>query len=268
MYIRMGRYYDALDIYDQIERTAASLQYVQLQINTLLATADLYRHLKSYDQAFDDAQRAFQISGKTGFRRLTAEAQQSMGLVQLARENYEDAEALFRESAKNGPDNVVLNEALVEVYLGTGRYAEAEKELNRASADSVGRADGAYRLQYYTQRGIARLGLNQFSDAVADFNSAIDEAEQMRTQVVGLKSTGFLDAGSFGGRVRPYRGMVEAFATLAVAGIPANATIGGNETDASHAAFHFAELPRSQPICKTRRVPHRRAAQTGPPIRP
>ena len=247
LYIGMGRYYDALDLYDKIQRTAA-LQDIQLQINTLLTTSDIYRHLKSYDQAFDDAQRALQISEKTGFRNLTATAQQDMGLVQLARENYDDAEALFRESARNWPGSPVLDDALVELYLATGRYANAENELGRASADVLAGAKPTYRLQYYTQRGIARLGLNRFPEAVADFNSAIKEAEELRTQVLGGKSTGFLDAGSFGGRVRPYRGMVEAFASLSISGLPVKAAIGENEVDTTHAAFHFAELTRGRSL--------------------
>lgn len=247
LYIQMGRYYDALDLYDKIQRTAA-LQDIRLQINTLLTTSAIYRHLKSYDQAFDDAQRALQISEKTGFRNMTATAQQDMGLVQLARENYEDAEELFRESAKNSPIRPVLDDALVELYLATIRYPEAEKELGRASADDLAGAEPTYRLQYYTQRGIARLGLNRFPDAITDFNSAIKEAEELRTQFLGGKSTGFLDAGSFGGRVRPYRGMVEAFASLAISGLPVKATIGENEVDATHAAFHFAELTRGRSL--------------------
>ena len=250
VYIRMGRYYDALDIYGQVEKSAASLLDIQLQINTLLTTADLYRRLKSYDQAYDDAQNALDLTRKTGFRDLAGTAQQTMGLVELARENYPEAERLFLESAKNEPDNHVLNEGLVEVYLGAGRYEEAEKELSRASDQILAGASSEYRLQYYTQRGIARLGLglNRYTDAIDDFNSAIREAEQLRTQVVGGKSAGFLDAGSFGGRVRPYRGMVEAFATLAALDIPVKAAIGENQTDAAHAAFHFAELSRGRSL--------------------
>jgi CHAT domain-containing protein/Tfp pilus assembly protein PilF len=249
VYTRMGRYYQALDVYNQVGKTAASLNDIQLQINTWLTTADLYRRLKSYDQAYEDAQQALQLIQKTGFRNLAAEAQQTMGLVELSRENYNQAEILFRESAKNGPDNALMNEGLVEVYLGTGRYDDAEKELGRVSAEALDRADSAYRLQYYTQRGIAQLELSRYTDAIDDFNSAIQQAEELRTQVQWTaKSSGFLDSGSFGGRVRPYRGMVEAFGRLAILGAPVKATIGTNETDASHAAFHFAELTRGRSL--------------------
>lgn len=248
VYTSMGRYYDALNLYDQIERSATSLQDIQLQINTLLTTADIYRHLKSYDQAFDDAEHALKLSLTTGFRNLTYQAQQIMALVQLGRHNYDEAESLIRQSATNDASNSIIHEGMVEVYLGTRRYADAEKELAHVTADNLAHADSAYRLQYYTQRGIARLGLGRLSDAIDDFNLAIRESEQMRFQFLGLKSTGFLDAGSFGGRVRPYRGMVEALALLALSGLPAKTTIGELNTDAATAAFHFAELARGRSL--------------------
>jgi CHAT domain-containing protein len=251
LYAKMGRYYDALSVNDEIQRTASSLQNTQLQIvNTLLSTADLYRRLKSYDQALDNAQQALRLSQANRFKMLAGEAQQTMGLVQLARGNYDDAASLFRESAKNDPSNTIINEGLVEVYLATNRYAEAEAELARVPQDELARADSSYRLQYYTQRGLARLGLTRIMEAVPDFDSAINEAEELRTQVLGGKSVGFLDAGSFGGRVRPYRGMVEAFGTLAVSGLPIKATIGEQETDAPSAAFHFAELTRGRSLAE------------------
>jgi CHAT domain-containing protein/tetratricopeptide (TPR) repeat protein len=248
LYTKMGRYYDALDVYEQIKRSSASLEDIQLQINTLLSTAELYRHLKSYDQAFADAQHALQLTQNTGFRNLMSEAQLTMALVRLAQENYEEAENLFQESAKNGPSNAIINEGLVEVRLSTGRYADAEKDLARVSPDVLAGADSSYRLQYYTQRGMARLGLGQIEDAISDFNSAIKESEEMRAQFTGLKSTGFLDSGSFGGRVRPYRGMLEAFATLAVSGLPFKATVGEVKTDAATAAFDYAELARGRSL--------------------
>jgi CHAT domain-containing protein len=256
VYLQMGRYYDALDLYSQIEKTSASLQDISLQINTLLSIGELCRQLKNYESAHDKAQAALSLSQNTGLRNLTSKAQQDLGLVELARENYASAGSWFRESAKNSPENAVLNDGLVEVYLGTGRFEEAEKELGRASTDDLASADSSYRLQYFTQRGIARLGLNRYTDAVSDFNSAIAEAEQLRTQVLGLKSTGFLDAGSFGGRVRPYRGMVETFGSLAVAGIQVNATIDETPTDAPHAAFHFAELTRGRSLVERLAVSH------------
>jgi CHAT domain-containing protein/tetratricopeptide (TPR) repeat protein len=248
LYIRMGRYYDALNVYGEIQRTAASLQDMQLQITTLLSTAEVYRHLKSYDQAFDDAQQALQLSQKNGFRNLAGESQQTIALIDLGRKNYEEAERLFRESVANDPSHRVINDGLVEVYLGTGRYSDAEKELSLVTADQLAHADPGYRLQYYTQRGIARLDLTRVSDAVSDFNLAIQEAEEMRSQFLGIKSVGFFDAGSFGGRVRPYRGMLEAFAAMSLSGQQVKATVGGSEVDPTAAAFHFAELTRGRSL--------------------
>src|SRR5262249_55142712 len=135
----------------------------------------------------------------------------------------------------------IINEGLVEVFLATGRFREAETELSRVKADDLLRAGEHYRIQYYTQRGIARLGLGNALGAVADFDRATQGVEGARFDVLGHQSLGFLHSGSYGGRIRPYRGMLEAFATLALSGAKVKITIGEKEYDAVSAAYHFAE---------------------------
>jgi CHAT domain-containing protein len=255
VYVGMGRYYDALARYGEVARLSASMQAPRPQIETLLATADVYRRLKSYDQALDDAMRAERLSEKQGFEATAGQARQAQALIQLGMGNFEEAERLYRAKNETGAAHAVLNDGLVEVFLATNRFREADTELARISADDLAKADVDYRIQYFTQRGIARLGLHRTSEAIDDFNLAVQAIEELRMQVMGRPSVGFLDSGSFGGRVRPYRGMVEAMAAIALSGAQARVTIDGKEIsgarvqitigdkeyDATSAAHHFAE---------------------------
>lgn len=243
IYSAAGRYYDALDQYAEMSRIIDTLQAPRLLVETQLSIAEIYRRLKDYGEAARHAERALAVADKHGYASLSARARRALGLLDLHRRNFAEAEKYFLAGGLPGEagQQEVMNEGLAEVYLATGRYQEAKAELDRVTPELLAGANPGYRLQYYTQRGLAQLGLGKLGEAIVDFSRAAQEVESMRTQFLGQTSMGFLDAGSYGGRVRPYRGMIEALARVQESGAEATLTIGQKQYDPASATFFYAE---------------------------
>ncbi len=248
VYMKVGRYYEALDRYDEVSQIIATLKAPQMQVVTLLSMAQVYRHLKHYRLALDKAEQVLALAREYGFGVQVASAQAAMGLINLHMGNYAEAERLYLESASGTEEGGrgVINDGLVEVYLATDRYNTALEELSGVTSELLAGANPGYRLQYYTQRGIANYGAGKANEAVTDFSLATVESETIREQFTGLDSQGFFDAGSYGGRIRPYRGMVEVLAANATSGVKATVTIGNNQYDLKSAVFLFAEKMRGR----------------------
>jgi len=261
IYLNMGRYYAALELYGKVSKIVAGLKAPRSQIEILLSMSQAYRHLKDYDQALDKAEEALVLSKEHGFQALVRNAQNTLGVIQLSRGDLNQAEHWYSKTSSVSDKNSleVINEGLVEVYLATGRFQKAEEELARVTPELLEGADPGYRLQYYTQRGIARLNLEQGKDwdagkierhlnATKDFTSAISLAEDIRTQFLGSNSIGFFDAGSYGGRIRPYRGIIESLGELALSKVESTITmnIGDKRYDLFSAVFYYSEKMRSR----------------------
>jgi CHAT domain-containing protein/Flp pilus assembly protein TadD len=248
IYVAMGHYYDALDRFSEVIKIVDTLQAPRLQLETLLSISNIHRHLKNYDQAMVYAQGAFELSQKYGFAAVSKRAMKAQGLIYLHQGNFDHAERAFRDAAKEieAKSLEVINEGLVEVYLATRRFQEAKEELSRVTPELLDGASPVYRLQYYTQRGIANLGLGLTQESVADFGQGVSHAEEMKAQHLFGKSLGFFDAGSYGGRARPYRGMIEALANLGLSGVEGTVQIGNKTYDLTAAALHYAEMMRGR----------------------
>jgi len=248
VYVSMGRYYDALDRYRTSQDMLATVKAPRRRVEVLLATAQIYRHLKSYEQAQDDAEQALILSQEYGYKTLTAQAQRALGVIYLQSGDFERAEQFYRDAEVTDPAKSlsVFSEQLVEVFLATGRYDEARKELEKVTPELLGEQSSTYRLQYLTQRGIMHFGVGEMGNAFSDFKQAIKIVEKQRNQFKFDKSSGFFHSGAYGGRIRPYRGMIETLALVALSDMQATITINDQKHDPVSAAFHFSELMRGR----------------------
>jgi tetratricopeptide (TPR) repeat protein len=249
--VELGRYYDALARYSEIEKISGlhgATPSVESQIDRLLAKCDIYLHLRAYDQAQEAAGQAIELSSGSGFRDRSGRAERLAGRICLAEKQYDCARTHFLNAGKFDFRGLVFEEGLVEVYLASDDFSHALEELSKAAKESLDQASDELLTRYYTQRGLAHWGLGKWKEAMRDFEEAIERIEYSRLDVAGSRSFGYLDAGSFAPRIRAYRGMMEINASLHVSGLgaAAEATIEGKPVPVPVLALHFAELARAR----------------------
>jgi hypothetical protein len=102
---------------------------------------------------------------------------------------------------------------MVEFYLATGRNKDALRLLKEMSL--LWNSDEPYRIQFYTQNGMALKGTGMLKDSSSEFLKAVTFTEEMRKKVKGEK-VGFLGAGGAGGKIRAYRGLFSMLAERAI----------------------------------------------------
>ncbi|HET6175619.1 MAG TPA: CHAT domain-containing protein [Candidatus Sulfotelmatobacter sp.] len=250
VYVGLGRYYDALDRYAEMQRLLASaegIEMLQARLNSLLAVSDIYLHLQRYPEARDAANQVLDRSAGAGFREYAGRAERLFGRIYLARRDFEAAKTHFVNAYQIDGADLVFNEGLVEVYLATHRSADALEELSKVKKENLEHAGADLKSRFYAQRGLAHFGAGHFDNAQDDFNEAISTVEYARLDVVGQRSFGYLDAGEYGGRIRAYRGMMEIFGTFEHFGLKGKiVAVGDEKVELPIAALHFAELARGR----------------------
>jgi CHAT domain-containing protein len=250
LYVEMGRYYDALDQYVELQKlieVGGGNGSVQRRLAAKLAASEIQVHLLSYEKALRAAEEAIALSAESGFKEYGARAERLAGRVCLAQGDFSEARKHFLNAEKLDYRGMVFNEGLVEVYLGTHDFKGAMDELGKVKEENLQQASDDLKARFYTQRGLARLGAGDVNGAVKDFNDAIGLIEYARLGIVGRHSVGYLDAGEFGSRTRAYQGMMEAFANFWLLGDKdEDAKLGNKHVKLSVAALHYAELGRGR----------------------
>ncbi len=210
--------------------------------NALINLAVLYAQRGDYGQALPLAQRAATIKEKAfGLdSHQTAVALKQLGAIYLAKKDYGQAESCFRRAKYRQGD-----QGLVELYLATGRYGEALDLLGPLVPQAWNRPQ--YQAQYYTQRGLALLGLGQLKKAYGAFMQAINIIEGLRARTPGQR-TSFFEAGILSGYFRAYRGMVEVLAAMAQKGGAGPPDLKNYGADPAAAAFYFAESIKARAL--------------------
>jgi CHAT domain-containing protein len=127
---------------------------------------------------------------------------------------------------------------LVELYLATGRFAQAQELLATIAPAPWTRPQ--YLAQYYTQEGLALKGLGRQEEAAASFLKAITAIEELRARTPGERAS-FFEAGVFSGYFRTYRGLVAVLAEMAIKKKSLPAALQNYGPDPAAAAFYFAE---------------------------
>ena len=197
--------------------------------------AVLFAQLGMYDQALPLAQRAVQINEKTlgPDHRRTAKSLKDLGFLYLTLKDYGQAESCFRRAKHN-----LGEQGLVELYLATGRFAQAQELLATIAPAPWTRPQ--YLAQYYTQEGLALKGLGRQEEAAASFLKAITAIEELRARTPGERAS-FFEAGVFSGYFRTYRGLVAVLAEMAIQKKSLPAALQNYGPDPAAAALYFAE---------------------------
>lgn len=250
LYVQLGRYYSALDEYSAVEKLLgpnSEQSTIQSRTTVKSAAAEIYLHLHNYSAGIAAANEAIQLATGAGLAEDAAGAERLAGRICLAQEDLDQARTHFLNAAKLDYHPLAFNEGLVEVYLRKRGFKDALEELSKVNEESLEQANDEIKSRFYTQRGIALMGLGQFQDALNDLNKAIGLVEYARLDVFGEHSVGYLDAGDYGSRTRAHQAMMEAFANFWLLGVKdESAKLGGTPVKLSIAALHYAEMTRGR----------------------
>jgi CHAT domain-containing protein len=203
---------------------------------TMDLLAMIYQQQGNLDKARSLIETAIKIKEKAlgPTHPETAKSQRILGLVQQGSKDYTQAEASFHKG-QSGSQGLG---GMVEVYLSTGRYAQALETLD--SLPLRARAKPQFLAQYSTQRGQALQGLGRRGEAAAAYLEAINTIEELRARTPGER-TSFFQAGMVKGYYQSYLALIGLLAEMAQKGEPLPAAFRSYGQDPGAAAFYFAE---------------------------
>ncbi|MBU4448228.1 MAG: tetratricopeptide repeat protein, partial [Proteobacteria bacterium] len=240
----MGAQDQAISIQQQVLKIREKIfgpEHIETGIS-LNNMASMYQAMGSYDQALLLFQRAFQIHEKVFGPKHpgTITIINNLGVLHLAMKDYSRAEANFRQ--------VNFQPGLVELYLATQK-APAAIELLTGMSLSLKSPPGEI-IQYNTQMGLALAGVGRRGKGAIALSKAVQEIEQLR-QRIRSPVAGFFQAGSVGGYIRAYRGLVAALAEMAIRDESLPTELQGYGPDPGAAAFAVAEATKGRVLMES-----------------
>jgi hypothetical protein len=193
----------------------------------------------SYGQAQQMAQRALEIKEKAlGPEHPSTRATlKNLGELFLAQKDYGTAETYFKRGKSTA--------GLVELALRRGQPKEALQLLR----DKVPtwRDHPLYRVQYYTQHGIALAGVGQRGEAAVSLLKAVHGVEDLRRRVPAERA-GFFKGGIAGGNILPYQGLVGVLGEMAMKPEALPPALKEYGPEAGAAGFYFAESTKARAL--------------------
>jgi CHAT domain-containing protein/Tfp pilus assembly protein PilF len=257
-YYEIGCYDQALILYLrslQIREKAFGVEHYKTAIN-LSYLATLYYQMGNPDKALPLYVRSLKIMEKfLGHEHPeTARCYRNMAALYLDQKDYDSARNLLRRG-KSMP-------GLVEVDIAQGRYEEALNHLK--GLEPTWRSATRYHIQYFTQMGLCQAELGRRKEAAEALGRAVKEIEQLR-QRIREPVAGFFQAGSFGGYLRAYRGLVAVLAEMAIRDDPLPSELQGYGQDPVAAAFAVAEATKGRVLLESLANAARRQTQVDIP---
>jgi tetratricopeptide (TPR) repeat protein/CHAT domain-containing protein len=250
VYRSLGQYEKALNYYEEslkIDRTLNVPQDIATSLNNI---GEVYSFLGQYEKALNYYEESLKIFRKLKTPQKIAKSLNNIGLVFLARQEYKKAGEKFYEAEEEKKKLDVKfkgNPCLVELYLATERYHKALLILNGMTPTWRSRAP--YLIQLHTQKGLALKGRKMFKEAAYDFLKAISITEEMRHRI--KERAGFLGAGGFKGRIRSYRGLIEALSERAIRGEKKDEKFTLYGKDMASSAFYFMESTKARVLLES-----------------
>jgi CHAT domain-containing protein/Tfp pilus assembly protein PilF len=244
LYQDMGAYDKALPLYQRalkIREKALGPEHpsTAASLNNL---AILYQAMGSYEQVLPLYRRALKIFEKSlgPEHPDTAFSLENLGYLYLARKDYPAAEAYFRRGKSKA--------GLTELFLARGQPEEALKLLQDLAP--TWKATPLYHVQYHTQHGLTLAGVRRQGEAALALLQAVQGVEELRRRAPRERA-GFFQAGSAGGYLRAYRGLVSVLGEMALKPQALPPALKAYGPDAGAAAFYFAEATKGRVLLET-----------------
>ncbi len=303
LYKLLDRYDKALDLYEEALNTYRKTNNPEGIATNLTSIGLLYQRIGNYDKALNYHNETLMIYKTLNVPKFIATSLNNIGAVYHSAENYKDALIYYNESLRirkelNLTDDIygtLINTG--SVYFSQKNYRDAAKYFDEAERtkgvefgttlgwvdislalkkyddtlfllkDKTPRwnATGSYQIQFYTLHGGALKGKKMLKESSSDFLKAISISEDMRQRIKGEKS-GFLGAGSAGGRIRAYRGLVSTLAERALNGEQFDNLFIPYGKDLASSAFYFAEATKARTLLETMAESARKYNKTEFPV--
>lgn len=251
-HVALGKYDGALGYYNESLRLNKELgreAEVALNLNNI---AMLYYNLQDYEAAIRHHKETIGIRKKLNLPLQLAQSLDNLGSAYLFGKRYKEAEETFLERRKmrsgiTGTSIRLRHAGLAETYLMTGRHDEALALIDEIPPKPK---EGApFLMQYHGQRGRALMAKGMIKDASLEFYKAVSISEDMRGDI--SERTGFMAAGSGGGRIRAYRGLVASLAERALRGEKSDPSLGAMGSDMASSAFYYAEMVKARALLES-----------------
>ncbi|MCE5194362.1 MAG: CHAT domain-containing protein [Nitrospiraceae bacterium] len=234
---------DALVLEKKLNRPM-SLTYVLNNIGML------YFKLGRYDESINYLNDALKIDRQLNNPHSIALRLNNIGAVYLKQKKYKNAENVFLERMmlkERIKPNVLLHPGLIQVYLETNRFNEAQiliQENPPTWRNSMNR-----HFDYHVQMGMVLKGKGVLNDSSQEFLKAAKIIEEMR-QTINEK-TGFFGGSRYIGRLTPHRELVNMLSELTEKKTRMPDVFNAYGKDPASVAFYFAELTKARTLLET-----------------
>ncbi|HBR21298.1 MAG TPA: hypothetical protein DD713_01815 [Nitrospiraceae bacterium] len=248
IYTVLGQYEKALSYYEKGLTINRELKFSMGIAISLDKIGEIYRYLGLYEKALFYHAEALIIFDEIKNPHLKVPCLENIGIIHFLRKEYNDAEKKFVEAQneiKKTDMTMRGNPGLVEVLNATKRYEKALNILNEMDYDW--NANHTYKIQFHVQQGDAFKGLGELKEASRNFLKAVSFTEELRQKIKGEKA-GFLGAGTIGGRIRAYKGLVATLSERAIKGEETDDNLALYGKDLASNAFYFAEATKARTL--------------------
>lgn len=240
VYVSIGQYNEALESFEEALKIFEKVGKKTHIPRSLENIGNVYLALGLYHEALKYYDESLKI-----FKELDQPAHISRSLDKIGRvyfrlKDYEKAEVFFKKSEQVKKRRKSFG--MVSISMVKGKYDEALRLLEGMEPRWFDPAP--YRIQYYTQRGIALKGTGNLKDASGDFLEAVNLIEDMRQKVSGEK-TGFFGVG---GRIGAYHGLVSVLSERAIKGDKEDSRFTAYGDNLASAAFYFSESTKARSL--------------------
>jgi tetratricopeptide (TPR) repeat protein len=142
LYALEGRYDDASEVLRQALKTAKANAATNpgLRVQVLNSLGVVYCRQGKFKKAESFFNQTQDLAAKTGISVRTPQFLHNLGVIYREKRDFKKAEGFFTQALKlteaevgpSHPDLIFMLYSLGDLYNSTGRYLEAERELNRA----------------------------------------------------------------------------------------------------------------------------------------
>lgn len=268
VYESLGQYDKALLYHEESLKVLMQIRNQRSIAISLNNICRVYDNLGQYDKALSYCEESLKIKRELNNPRDISASLLNIGVVYLSERKYKEAEEKFLEADKEIYKVGIKstgNPGLVEVYIATGRSKDALSLLRDRDMIPRWNSDDTYRIQFHIQHGLVLKDVGRFKEASYEFFKAVSLSEDMR-QKVKVEKSGFLGAGTAGGRIRAYKGLVAVLSERAIKGEKIDENFIAYGKDLASSAFYFAEATKARTLLESMAKSARKYNKTELPI--